>query len=400
MILAPPSWPLVMLNTTTTTSSHDDEHDNPSRVFQTMLVTPEAFLFNHHPTLANVEASEVLWTMTTPTTTKTASTMITIKATRHIVEGQELFFNFHQHLHSILPHWYQSILPTMDDYQEATIVLHQARQAIKDPPGPRGRKLAKSASVVGPALQVVQQVMARYRPVAAKLLKQAFLNIPHYEGRVDQANILHLGLKNRTWSSLSIHGFCLSNIVDGGVPLSGDVVTAAGLNDPTSRLRTVHAVPKGHRFHPVPILLRRHAEENARPPDMSEPNDNGHCQRSNPSESCPNSAMTVSSAGSDPSTCWSWGNNNNSMLDICPLQQAFLMNRVGMASIMPLDNTEAASQQAPNVQLQWSQWKQATSVFADASWESLADMVRSILPTSMRIFSFTIDDQGYDTGLD
>jgi hypothetical protein len=355
MILAPPSWPIHSVN------------EDP------LWVTPEAFLFKHHPTLTNVKSSGSLWTTTPPPTGRTGSveaagttsTTIAIQATQPIQRGQELFLDYHQHLHSILPTWYHSVIPTLDDYNEATEILHQARKTIRDPPGARGRNLSKQQSVVGAALRMIQHVVARYRPAAAKLIGTTLEAIAQFRGKADDVNCLELGLRNITWNSISIHGMCVH-----------DIVPAVASTGTGSMMTTVHAVPKGQRFHPIPVLLQQRSG-----PDHTV---NGECsldEDDSPSSSSASSKRCTAGTVTAPSPCWSWENNRHVPFHVCPLQQSFFFNQIQRAipTCSDCDREETSppttAAKRANVKLEWSSWKGVTSVM-NPKWEPPAELVR------------------------
>jgi hypothetical protein len=359
MILEPPSW-IIPIN------------DDPTHL---LSITPEALLFKHHPTLNNIESSTTLWTTTTTGTGDT----ITIQATRPIEQGQELYLDYDQHLHSILPNWYDTVIPTLDDYNEATEVLFQARKHIRDPPGPRGRSISKQQSVVGSALRMVQQVMARYRPAAAKLMGTALETIAHYRGKAEDVHCLELGLKNITLNSIARHGMCISDVVAVDTtdttdwPTTTTTTTNPPMTNTSTKMTTVHAVPKGHRFHPIPVLLQRQL------PLTAQQATNEGCMEDEQSSllssgSCSNSADIVTASFT---TCWSWAQDQKAALNVCPLQQAFRANNlVAMASRSHDHDTNPSTTPTANVQLQWSQWKQATEVL-NSKLEPPAKLVRT-----------------------
>ena len=362
MILSPPSWAIHTVN------------EDP------LWVTPEAFLFKHHPTLTNVQSSPgSLWT----TETTTSSTYgITIQATRTIEQGQELFLDYHQHLHSILPTWYDPVIPTIDDYKEATDILHQARNHIRDPPGARGRQLSKQQSVVGSALRMIQQVVARYRPAAAKLMGMTLEAIAQFRGKATDVNCLDLGLKNITWKSISIHGMCLNDILPGAT-------TTTTTTDSMDSMTTVHAVPKGQRFYPIPVLLQQPSgvADNAIDGECSANTETSSSSSSTTTESCSSSRRSAETATA-PSPCWSWNKDQNVPFHVCPLQQSFLSNRIQRASIStqsdgdkeptnPLTITTISDATTKaNVKLEWSSWKGATAVM-NSNREPPTELVRT-----------------------
>lgn len=281
-----------------------------------LTVVPEAFLLKHHPTKSNVVPSSPFWTEIA--SESQAAPSISLKATRLISEGEELFVDYTHHLHSILPEWYHEVLPVLDDYEEATFLLHRSRQSIRDPPGPRGRQMSKQQSVVGQAMMLVTKVVERYRPAAAKLLVQALHGMSQYRGRADDANCLDLGLKSPTWKSLTQYGMCSTDI---GHQLDGT----------TKLTRSKRPFLKGQKVHPIPVLLRQ--------------SKHGDCAKEDSSETC-----TVSSTASD--FCWALPTTS---LEACPLSSIDYLS--SLLQVHKEANT-------PNVEIRWMKWEKVKTLAA------------------------------------
>jgi len=384
MILAPPSWPIRV----------NHENDGESSTF--LSVTPEAIMFKHHPTLVNIKSSKPLWTAITSdidemsTTSSSATGTISIQATRPIEKGEELFLEFDQHIHSIMPDWFDHIIPTLFDYNEATEILHEARTQIRDPRGPRGKKLAKHQSVVGAAIQMIQHVVGRYRPAAAKLMGQTIISLAQYRGTAADVHSLELGLKSIPWVQLTMTGMCYT-----------DVAIALEIIDTTnddqeetsdhvtrlSRVATVHAVPKGQPFHPIPILLQHVGSTvDVKPPSDETKGNDVECiddTSTTSSGTCSSNAMTSTIRQDDTKRCWSWSPDQNIKMKVCPLEDSFLSNliRMGTRGTVGEKNSDQGTTVVPppppipNTRLQWSQLKQATRVVG-SQWIPSNEMVR------------------------
>lgn len=279
-----------------------------------LWIAPESLLFKHHPTLPNIQPSQPLWTTTIE---PGSSGAIVMKTSQPIVAGEELLLSFNQHLHSVLPEWFDQVFPVHDDYVEADFLIMEARRTFREPLGPRGRKANQNqqTGMVGQALRMVQRVVARYRPAVSKLLPIALQALTKYTGRVDEVTSLYFALHNQTLNGLARNGLCLSD------------VTVAN-ND---ALTTNRSVTKGGRVHPLPVLVRFKSEGS--PSTECQPEVEGAEE-----ESCP-------PRGSTYGHCWS---RPDSLVELCPL--------------FPLPKMDFAptGSDGVNIELQWSSWYEAT----------------------------------------
>lgn len=289
-------------------------------------ITPQSLLFKHHPTLPNVETSDLLWTTVEPTS-ENAHPKIVLKATKPIAVGEELILSYEQHLHSQLPEWFDQSIPRLEDYLEADFLIQEARNIFRDPKGPRGRNVDKQqqSGIVGQALRMVQHVVARYRPATAKLMPIALQALSSYRGRADGVTSLYLGLHNQSISILTRYGLCFSDIN----------YTA------TNHALVTRNITKGKRVHPVPLLVRLKVERDSPHECNSKDNLSG----------------STASCKDRQHLCWS---RPEVLVEFCPLE--------------PLTNIEVvdAGTDEVTVEIQWSSWTEAAkameldlSVFQD-----------------------------------
>jgi len=297
-----------------------------SSTLKRLWIAPEALVLKHHPTLPNVHPSMPLWTtMSEPSADSSSSSNIVLKATQPIFVGQELFLQFDQHLHSVLPEWFDQILPTVDDYAEADWMILEARNTFREPRGPTGRKLNKyqQTGVLGQALEMVQRVVARYRPAVSKLLPSALQSLSQYRGRANDVTSLYLALQNQTSSNLGRNALCLSDVTQ---KMSKDE------NGKTGLLITSRNVTQGRRVHAMPILVRLKSK------DVQETNQ--ECQPENEAGdgSCLSERLS-------PRTCWS---RPDALVELCPLHP------------LPAVDMAQTESDGATVELQWSKWYEAT----------------------------------------
>jgi hypothetical protein len=289
--------------------------------------------------MSNIKLLQPLWSKEDYNSQSDEQSPIIVQATQPIGEGDELFLPFEQHLHSQLPAWFDQIIPTMEDYTEADLLIQEARTTFRGPLGSRARNTNKrdQASVVGLALRMIQKIVARYRPAAAKLLRVALESLSSYIGKADQVTSLSMGLKNHTFEKLKRHGLCISD-VDNSDSDSATTTTSAT----TKNMVVTRNVTQGNRVYPVPLLVRLKDEGLAFP---------SSCSNVDGSEGACRSTV--------PNACWS---RPEVSFEICPL--------------LPLNNMNIAEPGAKDVtvELQWSHWIDAAKV-ADLEFPALVEKV-------------------------
>jgi hypothetical protein len=305
-----------------------------------LWISPQALLLKHHPLLANVESNQPLWAFSGSDSVMDdtgSTTTIILKTNQEIVAGQELLLPFDQHLHSILPEWFDPVIPTLDDYKEADYLIQEARNTFREPKGPRGRNANKQqqTGMVGQGLRMVQRVVSRYRPAVAKLLPTAVDTLSTtYRGRAEDATSLYLGLQNRSAALLARHGLCLSDI-NATTRTSSDETAAGDEEAPLSMTAVVtRNVTKGELVQPLPLFIRLKSERR-----LTE----GECD--DHESSCQNSINSIYNP------CWS---RPETMVEFCPTFP--LPSTLAIVERQGSNNHDAMT-----VEIQWSRWADATN---------------------------------------
>lgn len=76
----------------------------------------------------NIKPSQQLW----QAASNEESNEVSFATTRDIARGEELLLSLDDHLHSALPHMFDGVVPVLDDYEEATILIQQARKTFRE----------------------------------------------------------------------------------------------------------------------------------------------------------------------------------------------------------------------------------------------------------------------------
>lgn len=331
-----------------------------------LWVTPQSLLLKHHPTLANIEPSQPLWSL--DNSDDTARTTVILKTNQAIAAGEELFLHFDQHLHSVLPEWFNSVIPTADDYSEADFLIQEARRTFREPKGQRGRNANKQqqTGMVGQGLRMVQRVVSRYRPAVAKLLPIAIETLSTtYRGRADEATSLYLGLQNQSAPLLMRHGLCFSDIsatisdtITGGASTTTSTLVdksgegKASVSSSSGIAVVTRNVTKGHRVHPLPLFLRLKSE--------------GGLSLECPTETALGEEASCQNQRNSP--CWS---RPEALVEFCPM--------LALPSTMSI--VERGSEEA-TVEIQWSEWAYAMNT-TELDLSVIQDKVRPLVERSV-----------------
>jgi hypothetical protein len=263
-------------------------------------IPPLALLIKHHPQLANVEPTEPLWSSgNNNDNSDRQNRMISLRATKDILPGQELFLEFDQHPARVMPDFFRNTvrIPTLNEYKEADEIILEERIAFTKVNNIINKKRSNE---VGLGLRMTQKAVARYQPVVAALLPIMADPLVQYRHKSTVTN----SLQNQTMDSLMEYGICAS-----------DYDTVRGtVRRPTK---------EGRRVMPVPLYVTTETGEQC--------SEDGSC-----------SSSSSSSSSTMKKGCLY---RTDSALVLCPL--------------VDVEYAVAASDEegtAANVKFQWSSW--------------------------------------------
>mmetsp|Transcript_21384 Transcript_21384/g.27644 ORF Transcript_21384/g.27644 Transcript_21384/m.27644 type:complete len:553 (+) Transcript_21384:218-1876(+) len=180
----------------------------------TSYVASYAFLVKFHPTLANIDGIA----MSEGPTSNSGDTEYTVRATKHIRPGDELFLPYEHHPAYLLSKldtdftFFQNI-PTLDDYKLADEITRKVALTARQMETGHGRKINAGGQRTIETSHVYglgKSLAEFFNPKVADLLP---LNRFQYGDRgMDKHPSYWTGLKNQTLADLQISGSCISDI--------------------------------------------------------------------------------------------------------------------------------------------------------------------------------------------